>query len=123
MIPFATTSITIYRRDEEQMYAEPYSGLKAEDRNVVVAQGIRAVIDVAVGRQAGIERNRGGESVRTELRLVADMCDLKHTDQIKDEFSGLVYDISWLVHFPPQGAGDDDGHVEAGVVNVQGVIS
>lgn len=123
MIPFSTTLIKVFRRDEEQMYAEPYSGLAPEDRNIIVAEDVRAVIDVAVGRQAGIERNRGGESVRTELRLVCDMCDLQHTDQIYDTFSGLYYDISWLVKFPPQGTGDDTGHIEAGVINIQGVIS
>lgn len=123
MIPFSTTTITIYRRDEEQEYAEPYGGLKPTDRHIVVAENVRAVIDVAVGRQAGIERNRGGESVRTELRLVCDLCDLRHTDAIKDEFSDLFYEVAWLVKFPGQGTGDDTGHVEAGVVNIQGVIS
>lgn len=123
MIPFATTTITIYRRDDEQMYGEPYAGLKYSDRGVVVAEGVRAVIDVAVGRQAGIERNRGGESVRSELRLVADPCDLKHTDQVMDSLTGIVYDLSFLVWFPGLGSGDDAGHWEAGVVTIEGQVT
>jgi len=104
------------------MYAEPYSGQRPQDRHVV-AEDIRAVIDVPVGRQAGIERNRGGESVRTELRLVCDPCDLVHTDQVLDSLNGIYYSISWIVKFPGQGSGDDEGHIEAGVVHIEGLVS
>jgi hypothetical protein len=121
VIPFSTTTITIYRRSEDDAYAEPYSGLKPTDRDVV-AEAVRAVIDVPVGRQAGIERNRGGESVRTELRLVADPIDLLHTDQIRDDTTGVFYDISWIVHYP-DGPGDAGGHIEAGIVNIEGTVS
>lgn len=121
MIPLATTKVTILRVPAVDEYAEPYSGSTNADRDVVVS-GIRAVIDIPVGRQAGIERVAGGEQTRTELRLAADPCDLNRTDVVLDELTGIYYTITWCLRYSGNGAAGDLGHVEAGIVNVEGLV-
>ena len=121
MIPLATTTVSILRIAAPDEYAEPYGGKTNADRAVVVS-GVRAVIDIPVGRQAGIERVAGGEQTRTELRLAADPCDINRTDVVKDEVTGIFYTVTWCLRYPGNGSAGDMGHVEAGIVNVEGLV-
>jgi len=121
MIVLATTTVDILRSDPDDGYAEPYAGKTPADREVV-ATGIRAVIDIPVGRQAGLEKVAGGEQTRTELRLAADPCDLTRLDLIKDNRTGWIFQVAWVVNYPGNGPAGDLGHVEAGIVHIEGLV-
>lgn len=114
-VPLATTTIAILRRKAADVYAEPYAGLTSADRDVV-SSGVRAVIDAPSGSQDVA----GGEQTRSRFRLAADPCDLHRTDWVRDERTGVEYQVSWVLPFSrPNGAAS---HVEAGLDLVEGLI-
>lgn len=60
----------------------------------VVAHGVRANI----GSPSGTESILGGNQETIGFRMQCDPVDLYPTDQIRDESSGLVYDVVTAVH-------------------------
>lgn len=110
MIPTATTTITVLRVAPGDVTDDPYSGATPADRTTVIT-GVRAVID----RGRGSERVAGGEQGVVDLTLTCDPVSLGHTDQVRDDATGDVYDVTWTVAYPRS-------HVEAGLRWVQGVV-
>lgn len=108
MIPLAITTITVLRHDPDVMLDEPYDGSTPADRTEVVT-GLRAVID----RPHGTEQAGTAEQSLAGLALCCDPVDLRYTDLVKDDGSGLFYEVVWLLAFPE--------HVEAGLKHVEGV--
>lgn len=109
MIPLSTTTITIQRADPAD---EPYED---ESPRTTVASGVKAHISTSRGSEAVV----GGDQEVVYFRLTCDPCDLKHTDQVTDDVTGLVYDVEWARL--RRGLGMD--HVEAGLRQVEGVVS
>lgn len=109
VIPLATTTVSILRRQGADEYEEPYGGGTPAGLDVA-ASGVRAVI----GRPRGSDRVEGGEQARTELELLCDPCDVVYTDLVKDESTGVVYRLTFLFNYPD--------HVEGRLELVQGVV-
>lgn len=109
MIPTATTTIAVLRSPSSDQYDEPYGGGGPGDRTTV-ASGVRAVIDRPFGR----EQVAGGEQSQVTLSLVCDPCDIGYRDMVRDERTGVVYQVQWALHYGP--------HVEGGIQIVQGVV-
>jgi hypothetical protein len=109
VIPLATTTITVLRSPADQAYEEPYGGDVPADWDTV-ATGVRAVIDRPTGR----EQVAGGEQNRVDLSLVCDRCDLDHLDAVRDDKSGRVYRVVWVLDYGP--------HLEGGLQIVSGVL-
>jgi hypothetical protein len=110
MIPISTTTITVLSPPTVDLDAEPYSG--NDDTNLVpTATGVRAVIDRGRGREVVA----GGEQAIWDAELTCDETPIQRTDSVKDEQTGLVYRVVWVL--PLRGY-----HVEAGLRIVQGDI-
>lgn len=103
MIPLSTTTITI-RRIPQNVELDPYDAPPAP---AVVAAGVRAHISTPSGR----EKRAGGSQTNTTRHLDADPCDLKHTDTVTDDVTGVLYTVSWAK--PSYGMGLD--RMEAGL--------
>lgn len=110
MIPLSTTTITVLRVADADEYAEPYQG-DDTTRRTVQATGIRAVID----RPGGNEQLAGGEQAVWDFGLVCDPTDLRYTDTVQDESTGIVYRVVWVMTYMAD-------HVEAGLRVVQGEV-
>lgn len=111
MIPYATTTVAVYKPSTAQETGEPtYSGRNAQA--VEVASGVRAVIGRATGSESG---NRSS----TTFSLACDLFgkELSHLDGIKDETTGARYEISWA--FKRVGLGLD--HWTAELNQVEGL--
>lgn len=109
MIPAATTTITVLRASVPDQYEEPYGGDQPTDR-AVVATGVRAVIDRPTGR----EQVAGGEQNRVDLALACDPVDIEHRDLVRDDTSGHVYRVVWVLSYP--------SHVEGGLQIISGEV-
>lgn len=103
MIPVATTTITILATT-----GDPYE----ESAPTVVASGIRAHI----GQPGGSEIRGGGSQSDVSDKLDADPCTLDHTMQVRDDTTGVVFDVVWVRD--RRGLGLD--HIEAGLRQVVG---
>ena len=108
-IPLATTQISVLRVAANPA-RDPYD---AKPAPAVLASGIRAHISTPNGR----EQTAGGSQEVVEFRLACDLVDLRHTDQVQDEATGAVYEVTWA--HARQGLGLD--HTEAGLKQVAGV--
>ena len=108
-IPLATTQISVLRVAADPA-RDPYD---AKPAAAVIASGIRAHISTPNGR----EQTAGGSQEVVEFRLSCDPVDLRHTDQVQDEATGAVYEVTWAR--AREGLGLD--HVEAGLKQVAGV--
>jgi hypothetical protein len=109
-IPLATTSISVRRSPAADDYAEPYSGTSTAGFDEV-ATGVPAVIYAPTGREAVA----GGEQTVTELRFVCDLTDLKTTDFLVDDTTGVTYRVTWCVVY----AGE---HIEGAIKQVEGLV-
>lgn len=110
MIPLSTTTISVLRVAAADDYAEPYQGDDTA-RRTVAATGVRAVIDRPTGR----EQLAGGEQAIWDFGLVCDPVDIDYRDTVKDESTGVVYRVVWVMAYPGE-------HVEAGLTLVQGEV-
>ena len=108
-IPVATTTIAVLRVPSDPG-RDPYDAKPAAE---VIASRIRAHLSSPSGR----ERTVGGSQEVVEFRLSCDPVDLRHTDQVQDEQTDAVYEVTWARI--RQGLGLD--HVEAGLKQVTGV--
>lgn len=108
-IPLATTQISVLRVAADPT-RDPYD---AQPAPAVLASGVRAHISTPNGR----EQTAGGSQEVVEFRMSCDPVDLRHTDQVQDEGSGAIYEVTWAR--AREGLGLD--HVEAGLKQVAGV--
>lgn len=111
MIPTATTTIAVLRSPESDQYDEPYGGSDLGSRTAV-ATGVRAVIDRPTGR----EQVAGGEQSQVSLALICDPCDITYRDLVRDEKTGTVYKVMWVLNY------GTSAHVEGGIQIVEGVV-
>lgn len=110
MIPLSTTTISVLRVAEADLYAEPYAG-SDEAARTTVASGIRAVID----RPGGNLQQEGGQQNVADYGLVADpIPELKYLDLIKEDTTGRTFKIVWFI--------DYFDHVEALMRDVEGEV-
>lgn len=109
-LPLATTSLTVLRSPAADDYAEPYSDTPTVGLDEVTT-GVPAVIYAPIGREVVA----GGEQTATDLRFVCEPTDLKNTDHIKDEATGVIYRVVWMVLY----AGE---HIEGGLKVVEGLV-
>lgn len=109
-VPFHTTTITVLRVAADPA-RDPYD---APPEPTVVASGVRGHLSSPSGR----ERTAGGSQEVVEFRLACDPVDLRHTDQVRDETTGLVYAVVWTRE--RQALGLD--HTQAGLKQVTGVV-
>jgi hypothetical protein len=107
MIPFANTTISIYRPREE----DPYD---ASDP-LKVAVHIRAHI----GSPSGRDHHVGGNQEVVNAKLGCDPCDLRHGDTVRDERSSERFLVVWV----QERAGLGIDHLEAGLNLVAGAAS
>ncbi len=107
VIPLSTTTISVLRPVDGDPY-EASAGAPA-----VVAQGVRAHISVP---NIGSGQIVGGQQSVVEPRLTCDLCDLKHTDEVKDDTTGRIFQVTWVQE--RLGLGVD--HLEAGLRKVEG---
>ena len=108
-VPLHTTTIAVLRVPADPA-RDPYDAKPAAD---VVASSIRAHISTPRGR----EQTAGGSQEVVEFRLSCDPVDLRHTDQVQDEQTNALYEVTWAR--VRQGLGLD--HIEAGLKQVAGI--
>lgn len=110
MIPIHTTLITVYRTvvAADQDPTEVDSGSRT-----TVAEHVRAQISSPSGR----ERNIGGSQEIVEFSLSCDPVDLTNLDQVYDETTGEMYEVTWA----RQRTGFGLDHTRAGLRAVKGV--
>lgn len=113
-LPLATTTVTVLRPPTSDDYAEPYGGTRTADL-VEVESGVRAALDVPVARDAGREYRAGGEQTLTEFRFAVDPCDVRNTDYMRDDRTGVLYRVTWVFEFA-------DSHIEGGLRLVEGLV-
>ncbi len=107
MIPLNTTTISVLRPVD----TDPYEA--SATAPAIVAQGVRAHISVP---NIGSSQIVGGQQSVVEPRLTCDVCDLRHTDEVKDDTTGRIFQVSWVQE--RLGLGLD--HLEAGLRIVEG---
>ncbi|MFA7297319.1 MAG: hypothetical protein WC211_09090 [Dehalococcoidia bacterium] len=86
-VPLHTTTVSVLRLPADPS-RDPYD---AQPTPEVVASGIRAHISSPSGR----ERVEGGSQEVVEFRLTCDPVDLRHTDQVQDEQTSALYEVTW----------------------------
>ena len=112
MIPLATTTISVLRLKQADLYDEPYSTVEPAGRDVV-ASGIRAVIDRAGGRGRGREQDSVGEQSIADIDLACDPVGLTYLDLVKDEVTNRIYNVVYTLTYA-------DDHDEAVIRIVEG---
>lgn len=102
-IPVATTTVTIWRRDDlleagQDPWDDGYADAQTNDY-AILDEGIRAVISVGGGSYAG--RTVGpGDSEQVVFSLLADPCDLQYLDEVSDDQTGQRYQVAWSIASP-----------------------
>jgi len=109
-VPLHTTTISVLRLPADPA-RDPYDPQPAPE---VVASGIHAHISSPSGR----ERTAGGSQEVVEFRLSCDPVEIRHTDRVQDEQTGMVYEVTWARE--RQGLRLD--HTQAGLKQVAGVV-
>ena len=108
----ADTTITIKRAPAADATKDAYDVPTAPLDTV--ATGVRAVFT----SPSGAEHGATGSAEAVDWRLLADPCDLRHTDTVIDETTTRSYGVVWARARP--GTGADLAHVVAGVNEVAG---
>jgi hypothetical protein len=96
----ASTTISVLRSEDflggdvvdrlAESYGDESGGLSAAATPArVIARGVRANI----GSPGGSESTTGGNQENVSYRMQADPVDLLPTDQVRDDRSGLLYDV------------------------------
>lgn len=110
MIPLPTTTITLLAPIEPP---DPGADVEADDWGVgadpetgyePVAFGIRAHLSNRVNvtqPSAFGQFTSAGNTEQLKYRLIADVCELKADMRVRDERTGLEYDVAWVVPRPP----------------------
>lgn len=106
-VPLATTTITAQHARED----EPGEGRTF----TTYARRISAHLSAPAGTEEGAP---GGGSSTVTNDLLCDPIDLRATDRIVDDSTGLLYEVDWVK--PRSGLGLD--HVKAGVHRTEGIV-
>src|SRR3546814_16573557 len=85
-VPLHTTTVSVLRVAANPT-RDPYDTQPAPS---VVASGIRAHISSPRGR----EQTAGGSQEVVEFRLTCDPVDPRHTDQVQDEQTSALYEVT-----------------------------
>lgn len=101
-IPIASTTISILRAPEQD---DGYPD--TEPVYVTVTTGVSAHLSRPHGNESDL-----GERTMLRVRLICNPCDLRHTDLVRDEQTGLVWQVDW-VQLRTQGTITD--HLVAGL--------
>jgi hypothetical protein len=114
-ILWPTTTVALLAPSEDDLPDSPDDWGGAPDPETgygVVARGIRAHLSSPSGAAAFSQE---GNSVTAQYRLLADPCDIVDNMRIRDELTGLEYQVDWSLPRPEPMA-----HVIAGVSRVVG---
>lgn len=112
-ILWPTTTIALLAASEDDMPGSPDDWGGAPDPETgysKVAGGIRAHLSAPSGAAAFSQE---GNSVTAQYRLIADPCAIADNMRIRDELTGLEYQVDWALPRPEPLA-----HVIAGVSRV-----
>lgn len=109
-IPIASTTITIYRPDQDGTVDDYDRDDDIVNRNRMIASGVRAMI----GSPSGQETNDGGTSEIVTARLTCDVTSLRHDDEVVDDVTGVEYVVTWAKR--RTGLGVDHMQAEVAVV-------
>jgi len=112
---YATTTISLLAASQDDMPNDPDDWGGAPDPETgyaTVATGIRAHLSAPSGAAVF---GQEGSSVTAQYRLLADPCALADNMRIKDEITGLQYQVDWSMARPEPLA-----HVIAGVSRTTG---
>ncbi|MCK9496594.1 MAG: hypothetical protein M0R75_14020 [Dehalococcoidia bacterium] len=108
----ATTTIAVLR-----VPADPARDpLDPKPPAAVIACGVPAHISTSRGSE---EVSSGGSQEVVYFRMSCAVTDLRSTDQVRDEVTGEVYEVTWARE--RRGLGLD--HTQAGLKQVAGVVS
>ena len=110
-VPLHTTTISVLRLPTDPA-RDPYDPQPSPE---VVASGVRAHISSPSGR----ERVAGGSQEVVEFRLSCDPVEIRHTDQVQDEQTSALYEVTWAR--TRAGLGLDQ--TQAGLKQVTGVVA
>lgn len=84
-IPLHTSLGSVLRRPAQE---DPYA--PSAEASTLVATGIRAHISAASGNSEIV----GGQQSTTTYEMQCDPCDLRHTDQWRDDTNNVLYDVA-----------------------------
>lgn len=112
MIPVNTTTISVLRVPVDPT-ADPTDPKPAPE---VIARGVRAHISTSRGSE---EVSVGSSQEVVYFRMSCDPTDLTGQDQVRDEQTDEVYDVTWA----RQRIGFGLDHTQAGLKQVRGVVS
>lgn len=115
MILLATTTIALLGAIEDDVPGDPDDWGGAPDPTTgygVVASGIRAHLSAPSGSAGHAPE---GSTVTAQYRLIADPCAIVDDMRIRDESTGLEYQVDWALPRPEPMA-----HVVAGVSRTTG---
>lgn len=88
--PFTpTTTISVLRSDVVDDEDDPADGADAPATPEAIATGVPA----SIGQGRPREDRDGGSRQATVTRLVCDLTDLVHTDQVLDETTGITWSL------------------------------
>lgn len=105
----ASTTITVMRLPDDPD-RDPYDEPPAAEEAYT---SVRAHIGSPTGREQAV----GGQQSVTDLRLVCDPIDLRHTDQVVDDTTGETFDVVWV----KQRTGLGMDHTSAFLKHVEGL--
>lgn len=100
MIPISTTTVRTWRKSpttEEDPWGSGYDA--PAGAFAILEEGVRAVIAVGGGSQAG-QTVGPGDSESVRFNLLADPCDLQYLDEVEDEITGQRYQVEWAISSP-----------------------
>lgn len=99
-IPLSTTTITVFRPSTTPDYDTPYSTTTNSAKQV--ASRVRATLSSPSGSAQMVQFS---EQEQVSLTFISDLCDVVYTDQVRDDNTGLVYNVRWVTR--RQGLGMD----------------
>jgi len=114
-LPIPTTTVTVTRRAHDPT-ADAY------DPDTGPAVTVAAGVPAHFSGPRAVE-SADGASQTTTSTLLTDPCDLRHVDVVLDDRTGLRWEVrsARAVTDPDRPAPENDSHVAAEVVRVEGV--
>lgn len=113
MIPAPTTTVDLLSPGVDDTEGEDWGGAPdSETGYVPVVTGVRAHLSAPSGTQSAVQE---GSTMVTTFRLIADPCDLHANYRIKDNSTGVTYDVAWVLS-----RGFPIPHVVAGLTMASG---
>jgi hypothetical protein len=115
VILFSTTTVSLLAASEDDVPGDPDDWGGAPDPQtgyLRVAEGIRAHLSAP---SANANFGQEGSTVTVQYRLLVDPCPLGDNMRVRDESTGLEYQVDWTLPRPEPLA-----HVVAGLTRVTG---